>query len=122
MIQILTIDEKLPSLNEYINRINANRYKGDSFKKEIQQHIGWHVKASKLKPITNKVDLNIQWHESSARRDPDNIYSAVKYILDCLQDMGLLKNDTQKYIRNISNELFVGKDNKVIIEFKEVKE
>lgn len=118
----LRIDEKLPSLNDYIGKINRNKHIGNKFKHDVQQRINWYIKASKLKPIKCKVDLEIHWHEKTRRRDSDNIYSASKYILDSLQEMDIIENDSQKFIRHIFNYLIQDKRDYVEIIFHEVTE
>lgn len=100
--QFFAIMEKLPGLNEVINANRTNRYSGAKMKKEIQELIGWHiVKAQNdgnLRPTEKPCEVIFEWHESSARRDCDNIASAKKFILDALQEYGIIKNDNQKYI------------------------
>jgi len=118
----LIIEDKLPSLNDYISKINRNKHIGNKFKHDVQERINWYIKASKIKPIKCKVDLEIHWHEKTKRRDPDNIYSAIKYVLDSLQEMGIIQNDNQNCIRNIFNYLIHDKRDYVAVIFHEVIE
>ena len=118
----LLINEKLPSLNDYIAKLNANKYLANQFKRDTETLIGWYIKKAKLKPIEFKVDIHISWHEKTARRDPDNVYSAIKYILDAMQKQGVLKDDGQRYIRNIYNEIIRSEKNMVDMSFIEVEE
>ena len=118
----LVINEKLPSLNDYIARINRNKYIGNTYKRKVQESICWHIKIAKMKPIKKRVDLEVYWHEKTKRRDPDNIYSGMKYILDALQDMKVLSGDGQEQIRHILNYLVIDNVDKVEIIFREVKE
>lgn len=115
----LLIDEKLPSLNDYIAKINRNKHIGNKFKHDVQERINWYIRASKIKPIKCRVDLDIYWHEKTKRRDVDNIYSAIKYLGDSLQIMGIIGNDSQRFIRNIHNYLVEDKKDYVIVIFKE---
>mgnify|MGYP000875768400 FL=1 len=115
----LLIDEKLPSLNDYIAKINRNKHIGNKFKHDVQERINWYIRASKIKPIKCRVDLDIYWHEKTKRRDVDNIYSAIKYLGDSLQIMGIIENDSQRFIRNIHNYLVEDKKDYVIVIFKE---
>ena len=41
------------------------------------------------------------YHEPDRRRDVDNIYSANKFILDALRKAGIIKNDSQKYVKDV---------------------
>jgi len=115
----LLIDEKLPSLNDYIAKINRNKHIGNKFKHDVQERINWYIRASKIKPIKCRVDIDIYWHEKTKRRDVDNIYSAIKYLGDSLQIMGIIENDSQRFIRNIHNYLVEDKKDYVIVIFKE---
>jgi Holliday junction resolvase RusA-like endonuclease len=118
----LWINGTLPSLNDYIHAINQNRFTGNKLKKDTQDTILWFIKMAKLQPLNGLYDLMITWSEPSRKRDPDNIYSGVKYILDALQVAGILESDSQKHIRNISNELRIVKCNSgVNVEFIAVK-
>lgn len=115
----LLIDEKLPSLNDYIAKINRNKHIGNKFKHDVQERINWYIRASNIKPIKCRVDIDIYWHEKTKRRDVDNIYSAIKYLGDSLQIMGIIENDSQRFIRNIHNYLVEDKKDYVIVIFKE---
>ena len=44
------------------------------------------------------------------RRDEDNVMSAAKFILDALQDMELILNDSQKYV-HLTQEVFTDRKN-----------
>ena len=115
----LTIGMRLPSLNEYISKLNHNKYAANKFKADIQAYINGYILASKLKPITSKIDLQVHWYESTKKRDSDNIFSAIKYILDSLQEMKIIENDSQKYIRHIHNYLEHAEADYVVVIFKE---
>ncbi len=115
----LTIGMRLPSLNEYISKLNHNKYVANKFKADIQAYINGYIVASHLKPITQKIDIEAHWYEATKKRDPDNIYSAVKYLLDSLQEMGIIPNDSQKYIRHIHNYLEHAEVDYVVVIFKE---
>jgi len=117
----LTIPFKLPSLNEYINKLNRNRYVGSKFKKDVELDICWQIKLQRLKPITKPCMLIITWQEANRRRDIDNVYSASKYILDSLQTIGVLPTDGAKWVKGISNEIKYGKEYLIEVEIKEIE-
>lgn len=123
MIMNLFINGTLPSLNDYVHAINQNKFTGNKLKKDTQDNIIWFIRMAKLKPLIGLYDLAITWSEPNKKRDPDNIYSGVKYILDALQIGGILESDSQKHIRNISNKLQIVKSNPYVnVEFIEVAE
>lgn len=119
------INAKLPSLNDYINACRHNRYAGAKFKKDIESLIGFYitqaVKNGEIKPIQGSFILEFVWHEKYKRRDPDNVATAKKYILDALQVYGIIKNDSPKYVKGFTDSFVYGApSDKVIITIWEV--
>lgn len=112
----LVVEEQLPSLNEYVNKCRVNPYAGAQFKKDVDANIRWYIRKclskNLLRPIKTAeypVRLEILWREKTAKRDVDNIKSAVKYILDGLQEAGIIANDSQKYVSQIYDRVEVEK-------------
>ena len=105
----LRIDQKLPSLNDYINECRKHWSKGAAFKKYTEEAICWYIREAKregtLAPITCTVNLLIVWHERTRKRDTDNVQSAAKYILDALQNLENIKNDSPKYVDQINHRI-----------------
>lgn len=99
MIQRFTIPGQLPGLNELIKKDRANRYAGAALKKESTNLCAACIMAARIRPpAAFPVMVLIRWVEPNGRRDPDNIASGKKYILDALQAVGVLPNDGQKQI------------------------
>lgn len=92
---------RLPSLNEYISKLNGNRYMANCFKQAVERELGWSIKEAKMKPIDKPCIVYVVYHEPDRRRDVDNIYSANKFILDALRKAGIIKNDSQKYVKDV---------------------
>ena len=105
----LVINQKLPSYNEYIDQCRSHWSKGAKFKKTIDTQIGYEIlraKAEKkLAPFSNPCVINIEWHEKTKKRDVDNIQSAQKFILDALQLMGIIPNDSRRYVKQIYHRI-----------------
>lgn len=117
------IHRRLPSLNDYIHKINRNRYAGNKFKQDIQNDICWEIKAQLYGlRIKKPVVLNITWIEENKRRDVDNVYSAVKYIQDALVQMKVIKNDNSKYVVDVKHKIEYASESKVIVELEELEE
>lgn len=112
---------RLPSLNEYIRVLNSNRYQANNFKQAIENELVWTMKSSAMKTTDKPCIVCIKYHEKDKRRDIDNIYSANKYILDALRKAGIIKNDSQKYVRDVKDSFVYDKENFVEIELKEAK-
>lgn len=97
--QSFAIKQRLPGLNEYIHAVNINRYKGNALKRETQDAIGLAIKRARLEPVTEyPVAICFEWHERTKRRDLDNIASAKKFILDALQECGILEDDAPRCV------------------------
>ena len=79
MIRI-EIPFRLPSLNDYIAKINRNKYAGNKFKQDIEDSILWVLKSTKRK-VEKPVKVKFIWYEQTKRRDKDNVCSAKKYLL-----------------------------------------
>ncbi len=115
------IHRRLPSLNDYIHKINRNRYTGNKFKQDIQNEICWEIKTQlRGLKIDKPIILHITYIEENKRRDIDNVYSAVKYIQDALVAMQVIKNDTAKWIVDVKPKIEYAKESKVIVELEEI--
>lgn len=99
----LIIDYRLPGYNEAHNEARTHWSQAARTKKQETEAIAWLCKAQKLQPIKGKVDIGISWGTKGDHRDPDNIYSGIKYILDGLVLAGILGGDTKQYVQRIEN-------------------
>lgn len=98
------ITSKLPTLNEYIDTERSNRYAASTMKKKFTDICSGC--ALQIKNKINKTgfyNLIINWHVTDNKIDSDNIFFAVKFILDGLVKSGTLKGDGRKYIGNITH-------------------
>lgn len=93
-----------PSLNEYIAAMNQNRHIANKMKQEWTDTVAWEAKRQKLVPYTTPATFSFMWLEKNAKRDPDNIIFAKKFILDGLVMAGIIPNDTQKWVRGFNAE------------------
>ena len=103
------IKRKLPSLNEVIDANRENKYVGAKLKRELQEEIGWYIVSAVMRgdlaPRNERCTVSIRWHESTMRRDVDNIQSAQKFILDAMVKQGILKNDSRKYVSQVYHQI-----------------
>lgn len=113
---------RLPSLNEYISKLNRSRYLANCFKQAVERELVWTIKESKMKPIDKPCIVYVVYHEPDRRRDVDNIYSANKFILDALRKAGIIKNDSQKYVKDVIDTYITDGQSMVEIIVEEVKE
>ena len=115
----LKIEQRLPGLNEVINANRRNKYLGAKLKRETEEIIGQYITIARLKgtlkPVNYPIQLDIKWHESTQRRDVDNIESGVKFCLDALQKTGIIINDSRRYVKQIFHEVIDDKTDYVEI-------
>jgi len=116
------IPGRLPGLNEVIK--SAKMGKGNyqpyaTMKREYGDAITYLAK--KLPPC-NIVSITIKWYEPDSRRDIDNIAAGgTKFIMDALVHAGTIKDDSQKYVKSISHEFYVDRENaRVEVEIQEI--
>jgi Holliday junction resolvase RusA-like endonuclease len=99
VVQKFVIPGNLPGLNLLIAANRANRYKGAKLKRDADMQVvaairKCHVGAVRWYPV----EVRIWFYEKDKRRDIDNVYSGGKYVLDGLQEAGILRGDGQKYV------------------------
>ena len=119
------IEQRLPSMNELIAANRQNRYKGAKMKRDTEDIIGQYIRIARLrgtiKPISEPVEVHIEWHERTKKRDCDNIQSTQKFILDALQKQGILINDNRRYVRQIFHKIVDDTADFVEVTIREVK-
>lgn len=120
------INHKLCSLNEYINVCRRNKYQAAQFKRDVEEAIGWAIRQARAKGTLQPTDepciIWIDYIEKSKRRDVDNIQSSTKFILDSLVKNKVLKNDSQKYIKQIYHTVKHGDKDSVTVRIKPYNE
>lgn len=109
------IDGRLPSLNEYVYAERSSRMKGAKLKKDTERAIKLYIARAHTLGTLNKVssypiNVSIRWYEKDSRRDADNVFFAVKFILDSLVSYGIILDDSRKYIKTIDNVIATDKD------------
>lgn len=113
--QKIIIFDRLPSLNEYVDVCRKNPFEAARFKRMLENEIITFIRIADAEPINEPCIIHIDWFEKGRKRDVDNIESAVKFILDALQGAGVLKNDSRKYVRQVSHNVIASDENGVIV-------
>jgi len=106
-----TIQGCLPTLNEYTLANRKNKFAGSKMKKDADDLISYYIKAQVTETINKEFIVAIDWYEKDRRTDADNICHGVKYILDSLQQCGVIPNDNRKYINELHHTVHVDKEN-----------
>lgn len=99
------VNQRLDGLNEVIKEARTHWSHGAKHKKAQQEIVEWAIVDAKkrgLSPVAGPFRLEIFFAEPNTARDPDNIVSAKKFILDALQTMKIIPNDNQKFVKGFS--------------------
>lgn len=107
------IPGRLDGLNEYIGACRANPHKGNKLREKNQDICMWEIrKQLRGIQISFPVFLHFSWYEPNRRRDPDNISSfGRKVIQDALVSCGVLKDDGWKYIVGFADHFYIDREN-----------
>lgn len=97
MTQNFWLPIKFPGLNDYIAAMNSNRHTGNQMKQQYTNAVKLLVQKDGNR-VRLPVHITFIWHEENAKRDPDNIIFAKKFILDGLVAGSVLPNDTQQWV------------------------
>ncbi len=102
----LELEERLPTLNKYINIERGNRYKAANAKKKYTDMISKHCKQYRgvIDP-SGLYDVSTLFIMPDNREDSDNVFFTIKYILDGIIDAGILEGDGRRNIRNIHHNI-----------------
>ena len=113
---------RLPAMNEIIGANRRNFYMGNKLKQKTQQDIMTQFLPQKRgTEFQEKVNMRIWFYEPNQRRDEDNVKSGLKFLLDALQELKILKNDSPRYLHIVSDEVFVDRENpRIEIELEEI--
>lgn len=116
------IPGRLPGLNEYTEENRRSRYAGATLKKETQTFIRLAIRSARSRgecwPVQGPCAVLFEWQETNRLRDLDNIFFAKKFVLDAMVAEKLIRGDSQRYVKALSDVFDVGDRDqvKVIIE------
>lgn len=113
------IPARLPGLNELISANRANRYKGAALKKETDTLIRFVIRAAVNKgecwPVVLPAAVHLHFQERNRRRDLDNVFSSAKFILDAMKAEGIIRDDSQRYVRILAYSFEVGDADEITV-------
>lgn len=120
----LILNMPFVTLNEYINTERTNKYKAAKIKKQQTNAAAYLAMEQDFKLEDKKYNIICTWYKPNNRQDHDNISFALKFVQDALVQSGALKNDSPKYINNITHKFELDKTRSYIscvVEFIEHK-
>lgn len=105
---------KLNNWNSIIGQCRSNKYYANTRKKAEMRAISYYL--NKIPKIEEyPVKMTFKWH-LRGNADLDNV--SIKSLLDCLQNIGKLKNDNVKHINEIHHIGIVDKEDYVEMEIE----
>lgn len=127
MRQRFEIPGRLDGMNEIVDDARACRFKGAQGKRDNQDKVVRAVKAARLRPMQCPVLVTVTWVEGLAPgkrkfvpRDKDNIRAGMKFILDGLQEAGIIENDRFAMVTPCDKYMLNRENPRVIVEIEEV--
>lgn len=118
MTHTVEIPMRLDAYNKYIDKNRRNKFMANKYKQDVESVLMYYLKV--LPKIENPVRICITWVEENRRRDPDNVASAKKFIIDSLVKSGKLQNDTHKFVKGFTDDFEFAKESKIILKLVEV--
>ena len=127
-----TINSQLPTLNEYIDIERSNKFAAATMKKNATHNCTVAaltassirtyyndiiVEQHKSKFLNRRYDVLLLWTFANMRKDPDNVFFGVKFILDGAVKSGKLSNDGCNNIGSITNRWQLGVEWSVAVLF-----
>lgn len=126
---MFTIPGRLPDYNDQADADRKNAMSGHRLRSETENLITYYIRSAlnrgNARKIRKPCRIHFDWTESKANRDLDNIFFGKKYILDALQIVGILPNDSQKWVRELSDTFYLcsaKRDESIVVEIEELEE
>ena len=116
------IEERLPSLNEYIRMVGFGVGAVAAFKRRWEKKIAKYFGGIEKVESPCVVEMRFTEEDKPQKRDLDNVESARKFILDSLVAAGMLPNDTPRWVVAIPSSTDYGEKAKVTVTIREIKE
>ena len=103
-VQRVWIPGPLPGMNDFAGKKSRWHYR--QLKANWGMSIGLRIGMAKLTPMA-RVAVWFDWREKNKRRDPDNIMTGAKFVLDALVDRHILPDDGWAEIAGIRHTFVV---------------
>jgi len=95
---VLVIKGRYAGRNEHDKANRSSKYVGAALKKSEQKAVVTQMRQQCKKKFERiKID-SVVWYEPNRKRDPDNVASAIKVMLDALVESEIIPNDGWKQL------------------------
>lgn len=106
-------------MNEIVAASKSHHMRYANMKRTYTQLVALHARNL---PKVERANFIITWYCKNKRKDPDNVASGAKFVLDGLVDAGMIPNDGWNEIGDITHRFKVDKENpRVEIRIEEIK-
>lgn len=101
------LDFPLPTLNEMIRTARGNKYAAAAQKKKYTNLVADEIMVQTVRPHFEAISLDLTWIETKKKRDPDNVFAAVKFLMDGIVAAGIIDDDDRDHVASITNRIAV---------------
>ena len=109
------LDFPLPTLNEMIQTARGNKFAAAAQKKKYTNLVAEEMMVQTDSHPIDAIALDITWIETKKKRDPDNVFAAVKFILDGIKASGTIEDDDRDHVASITNRIVVSDSRGVLV-------
>lgn len=105
----ITLEGRLPGLNELISSQGRPWWACRATKEKAMKNVMLQLRGINALPkFTVPITITMKWIEQNARRDRDNVSSGgSKIILDAMKQMGIIADDSRKWVKDIQHDTSV---------------
>lgn len=104
------IEGRLESLNQTL-KIPKYRFAQSFRRQQMKRRVMQWIQYVGVPKFDKPVRIHFVWIEQDRRRDRDNIRAGAKIILDALVKLDRIRNDSQKWLLEITDSYDVDKHN-----------
>ncbi len=109
------LDFPLPTLNDMIQTARGNKYAAAAQKRNYTNLVAEEIMVQTDHIRLTAIALDITWIETKKKRDPDNVFAAVKFILDGIKASGTIEDDDRDHVASITNRIVLGDSRGVLV-------
>lgn len=106
-----SVPGRLPSLNDYIRWNRANKYVGNKAKREAQARIAEAIGENPPRFDQKGLLVEFEWWRDDRRTDKDNVAFAKKFVLDALQETGVIPSDRWDWVTPLDVRFGIDREN-----------
>lgn len=105
MIHRFVIEGRLPSLNQMIGYRGRPWWMNRRVKQDAMRLVKSTLMIGGAPVFKSPVKIKFVWVEANGRRDRDNVTGGgAKIILDAMKEMGMICDDSRKWVVDIQND------------------